>query len=449
MASDLIELYQWAIKNDLQYQSALSRYKADVLAEDIGKAGVRPHLGYSYRWKKNEYESDTKVLSFNGKANFDFIRCEDFTCLRDRLLGLEYKDTHAKYTSTESALTLTQSIYDARNISARSKGKVAATKATAEMAAADKDLVVRVVEAYLDVLRAADEKLYTFQQMESIGSQKELAAKRFELGVGKETEVYDTQAAYDMQVTVHEMAKAQHYIALRQLSNITGVEISVVYPVSENMPVEIPYPNEADHWVNLAMNQNDAIQIAEAGEQMANLEMREKKYAHLPIVNFAATYVETELDGGQGFSPAATTKAYGIEVMLPLYQGGAVTAASKQAAYRFESAKQSQLNQKLQIKTGVINLLLIIKTDVKRYYMGLKGVESSTKAYEVTSEAYKNGSGSLLDLFQAEKNFYQARRDLSSSRYDYLLDIFKLYQLTGTLSLKQLRDYNAWFHPPL
>ena len=447
IASDLLEVYAWARNSDLQYQAALSRYKAELMVRGISTAGLKPQLGYSYRWKRNEYESDAQVITF-GEADFRSIgRCEDFTCLRNEIFGLQFKDTEAKYTSRESALTLTQSIYDSKHISARAKGKVTVTKASAEMLGAEKDLLVRVVETYLDVLRAVDDKLYALQQLESIEDQKKLAVKRFELGVGKETEVFDTQAAYDTQVTVYELAKVQHYISLQNLSNITGVEMSVVFPVSENMPVEVPSPIQADHWIKLAMQKNDAIKVAEAGEKMANLELREKNYNRMPVVNFAATYVETDLDGGQGFSPASKTKAYGVEILLPLYQGGAISASSKQAAYRLESAKQNRLSQRMQIRTGIINLLLMIKTDVKRYYLGRKGLESSARAYEATSNAYKNGASNLMDLFQAEKNYYQAKKDLSTSRYDYVLNVFKLHQLTGTLSLKELRDFNAWFQP--
>lgn len=448
-AADLLEAYGWAHKNDHKYQSALLRYQSDSLASKLASASTLPQIGYSYRWKKNEYESDTKSLSYTGELSLDFRNCEDWTCVRDKLFGLQYKDTHNKYTSRESALTLTQTIYDTRRYAERFKSEVAVEKATIEIEGAEQDLVVRLVEAYLDVLRAQDDKDFARQQLDSIDAQKKFAEKRYELGVGKETEVYDAQSAYDAQLTVFELSRAQHFIKLRKLSAITGVEMATVFPVSDQMPVETPLPGDADHWVGLALQRNAAIRLAETAEKMASYERFEKRYTHLPTLNFAAAYVETDLQGGQGFSPAATSKAYGLEFHLPLYQGGAVSTASKQSAFRLEEAKEQLLSQRQQVEMAVVNLLLLIKTDVKRYQATSLTVASSRKAYEVRSRAYREGGGSLPELFQAEKNHFQARKELSSVRYDYLLNLFRLYQMTGTLSPKELTFYNAWFQPPL
>lgn len=448
-SSDLLQVYEWAKTQDLQYRAAQSRFESEALSKQIGLARTLPQVGYTYRWMRNDYESNQQTVNLTGKSVIKFQECANdpdvLGCLVYGLLGVEINTAKSAYTSSEHNLTLTQVLFDPEVGAERNKGRAMALKAAAEMAVAERDLIIRVLDAYLEVLRANDDADLAFRQLQSIGEQQQLVQRRFDLGVGKETEVYDAQSAYDVQVMAYEMTRTRQFVALYKLSQMTGIELSEVETLSPALIVEMPEPNDIQHWVNLALNNNDAIKVAEAFEKVAFYEMRKHNMNNLPRVMFAANYNETELTGGQGFQPASTSTAFGVEVRVPIYTGGAIHNARKQAAYRETEARDNVAMQKNRVETAMVSAMLMIKNEVERFYARKRAADSSSRSMEITQRSYAEGGSSFLDLLQVQKHYYEAQQQLSHARYDYIKRMFELKQLAGTLSATDVRDYNAWF----
>lgn len=447
--SDLLQVYEWAKTQDLQYKAAVARFESEALSKQIGLARSLPQVNYSYRWMRNDYESNQQTVNLTGKSVIKFQECgqsaDVLSCLVQGLLGVEISTANSTYTSQESNLTLTQVLFDPDVNAERAKGRAIAVKAAAEMAMAERDLIMRVVNAYFEVLRANDDAALAFQQLQSIGEQQQLVQRRFDLGVGKETEVYDAQAAYDVQVMAYEAMRTRQFVALYTLSQMTGIEITEVNSLSPALIVEMPEPNDIQTWVNTALEHNDMIKVAEALESVSFHEMRRHNLNNLPRVMFAANYNERELKGGQGFQPASTSAAFGVEIRVPLYTGGAIHNARKQAAYRETEARDNVAMQKNRVETAMVSNMLMMKNEVERFYARKRAADSAGRSLEITQRSYAEGGSSLLDLFQVQKNYFEAQQQLSHARYDYIKRMFELKQLAGTLSVNDVRDYNAWF----
>lgn len=450
-SSDLLQVYQWARTHDLQYRAAQSRFEAEAISKNIGMARSLPQLSYNYRWMRNEYESNQQTINLSGKSVIKFQECAEspdvLSCLVQGLLGVEITTANSTYTSSESNLTLTQVIFDPDVTAERAQGRAMALKAAAEMSMAERDLIMRTLDAYLEVLRANDDAGLAFRQLESIADQQKIVTRRYELGVGKETEVYDAQAAYDVQVMAYEALRTRQFIALYHLSQMTGMEILDVQPLSENLIVEMPEPVDIQSWVVMAIERNDGIKMAEALERVAYYDMRRHNTSRLPRVMVAANYNERELKGGQGFQPASTSTAFGVDVRLPLYHGGALHYARKQAAYRETEARDTLAMQKNRIETAVVSAMLTIKNEVERFYARKRAADSASRSMEITQRSYTEGGSSFLDLLQVQKHYYETQQQLSHARYDYIRRVFELKQLAGTLTINDVRDYNAWFQP--
>lgn len=448
-SSDLLQVYQWAKNHDLQYKASQSRFEADVLNKKLGLSRSLPQLSYNYRWMRNDYDSNQSSLDLSGESMDRLQQCtaaaDPLHCLIQGISDLEVRDAKSRYTSNESNLSLTQVIYDPEVSNERTTGRALAVKAIAEMSMAEKSLIMRVLDAYLEVLRAADDSELAEQQLQSISDQQMITQRRFELGVGKETEVYDAQAAYDVQLMAYEVARTRHTIALYRLSQISGEEISDIQPLSENMQVTLPAAKDMQTWVNQALTHNDTIKVAEAVERVAHLEAKKHKLNRLPRVMAAANYNERDLKGGQGFQPASTSTAVGIDISLPLYHGGALHNAKKQASYKALEAQDSLAMQRENIETAVVSSLLMIKNEVARFHAKQRAAESASRSLAITQRSYEEGGSSLLDLFHVQKNYYQSRTHLSRARYDYIQHLFELKQLAGTLNVKDIESINVWF----
>lgn len=453
-STDLLQAYQWAKNNDLQYKAAQSRFEADVLNKQLGLSRSLPQLSFSHRWMRNDYRSNHASLDWSDDAMERLQQCtgvvaaNQLDCVIQGITSLEVSDTKSRYTSNESNLTLTQVIYDPEISSERATGRALAVKAIAEMAMAEKSLIMRVLEAYLEVLRAADDSKLAEQQLQSISEQQQFIQQRFELGIAKETDVYEAQAAFDAQSLAYAAMRTRYTIALYRLSQITGETIEAVQPLSGHMQVEPLADTDMQAWVNQALARNDAIQVAEALERVAHHEAKKHKLNRLPRVMAAANYNERDLKGGQGFQPASTSTAFGVEVRLPLYHGGALHHAKKQASYKALEAQDSLALQREQIETAVVSSLLMMNNEIERFYSKQRAAESASRSLAITQRAYEEGGSSLLDLFQVQKNYYESRAQLSHARYDYVQRLFELKQLSGSLSKEDVVALNQWFEQP-
>ena len=451
-AFDLIDVYRYAKKNDPQYQAALSRYKVDSLAKELGSALIQPNIVFSYGWNKNEYEASESTLIFTGNVSFDFNDClqigdteDQVSCALQRLSGFEVGRQRDSYQSRDASLSLTQTVFDMEKFIEQDIARATAHRAALEKQQAEKDLILRVLDTYLLVLRNQNELEYTRQQLSSINTQLVLAKNRFELGVGDEITLFDAQAAYDAQLIAVDAAQLTYDNSLRQISHLTNIRVSSVAGLSEQMPILEPSPADHKSWVKTANRYNDNLRIAMQAEKLAQFDLRKAKSARLPTVDFGATYRENELSGGQGFIPGARTTVYGFNVNVPIYLGGRIGTTQKQAAYQLEESQFRVTDQRKKLEVQVINALMVAKADVKRYAAFKRAARSYERALIVREQAYKDGAISLPELFDAQQDYFDAKKKLASARYDYVSNTIQLSYIVGILSEKELSELNAWF----
>lgn len=446
-AEDLLALYVQAQTHDYPYLMAVSQYQGDLMVKDLGLSRYKPSLSYRYRIAENRYKSDQQSLMVT--EGFDPSQCsgtaqEIAECVA---AGLSYEGRDSDYQSQEHVVLLSQPIYDSARVADKQKSDVLAVQAHVQLKLAEQELIMRLLERYLHVLKARDDVTLAQQQLQSTEDEKTQAQRRFRLGVARETEVFDAQAAFDSQITAYDLAQAQLQIALRLLSDMVGFAVRIDYGLSEFMPVVMPEPLALDAWLALAQAHSEQLKMVQLSEQVAYKEYQKKQRARWPKVMALASYSESDLKQGQGFTPAASNSALGLELSVPIYNGGSMGAEKKQAAYRLQEAKQRRLNQLQWMNTEVSNTYLLMATDIKRFQARSRSLKSAQRALDATRDAYYDGVSSLLDLLQVQRHFYRTKRDLAASRYDYLLHLFKLRQVSGTLSLQHLQQLNQWLLP--
>jgi outer membrane protein len=437
-ADNIIDIYQQARLHDAQYQKALLKYKGDVLTIAMSRSRYLPHVNFTHRYAHNDYESDQLDVS-----QLDISACADVTCVINRVDQLNQKGTQSSYDSQQAALVLTQPIYDATLLADNKKAEAFVESSKQELLAAEKELIMRVVAVYLSVLKAEDEKQALLAQIDSTRKLKTVAKKRYELGVGKESQMYEAEAYYDAQTLALLSADAAYDFSLNSLRQLVGGEVNKLMLLADFEPEPLHFKT-LEEWQQQAQVNNNAIQAAKALEQVSYFELRAKSRASLPKVQFAASYIDENLSGGQGFSPESTSTAYGIEMKWPLYQGGGVSAARKQAAYRLQESQENLRLLQQNIDSSILRTVLAIEIDIKRY-KAAKRVEKSTQSMNnVATKAYQNGSGTMAAWFETEKKLIAAKQQLNNIRFDYIEHRLSLLRLSGELSIKDLEVINAW-----
>lgn len=406
-ADDLLQIYQQALTKDPKLlQSAAAR---DAAQEAIGasRASLLPQIALSAKY-------------------------EDFNNNRDA----------ADYDGTSGAIRLSQSIYDRTNWLSLDSAELTATQADAAYNAAKQGLMLRVADAYFDILLAMDNLEQVQATKKAISRQLEQTKQRFAVGLTAITDVHEAQAEYDSVIADEIVTKNNLQNSYETLRTITGMyhnDLSLLN-TKRFSPVD-PTPESSDDWVDLAQERNLQLLIQRLGVDIAKLKIDNAKAKHLPTLSFTATQAT---DNTKGFSSPDSFDATSLmlEVAVPIYTGGAITSGVKVAQAQYVQTSE-QLNETYRsVVSNTINaynnVFASIST-VKAYEQTVISRESSLQA---TEAGFEVGTRTIVDVLNSTRSLYSAKSLLSQARYRYILSVLNLKQAAGTLSEDDLEMVN-------
>ena len=328
--------------------------------------------------------------------------------------------------------------------SAKSSVKAASMQLEAE----SQDLIVRVIEAYLNILRTKDRLDTTSAEVTAVQRQLEQVQQRFEVGLVAITDVLESQAVYDSTVVRRIQAESDHDLSFETLITLTGRSYDQLARLSQTLPIVDPNPKDEEEWVATALRSNLGIKAAAAQLAAARSDVRARRSDHLPTIDATATYADS-VTGGQNFfggvgDTTTENTIYALSLTVPLYRGGAVRSKVREANARVVQSQEQLLNQKRTVTRNTRNLFKSVATDVVRVEARLKAIRSSQSALEATETGYEVGTRNIVDVLQAQQRLFSTQFDYADSRYNYVVNLMRLKQATGKLTQEDLEELNQF-----
>lgn len=312
---------------------------------------------------------------------------------------------------------------------------------------ARQDLILRVAEAYFGVLRALDDLRFARTEKEALQQQLTQAEQRFEVGLIAVTDVYEAQAGFDA-------ARAQEIAALNQRNNaiealrvITGRYLTDLAAVGPNLPLLTPEPNDVELWTNTGLEQNLGVQIAQLTTDIAEKDIKRAEAGSLPSLDLVGSHTYSDSGGGVFGGTRTHDSAFGVQLNLPIFQGGLVLSQTRQARAQYQQALDQLLLQRRETQRQTREAFLGILTSISRVEALRQAVVSGRVAKEATDAGFEVGTRTAVDVVVAVRNVTQQERDLSFERIRYLVDILRLKQAAGTLSDADLMEINRLLVP--
>jgi outer membrane protein len=321
--------------------------------------------------------------------------------------------------------------------------------AQADLDAAEQDLIVRVSQAYFDVLTAQDTLTTTRANKTFITEQLASAKRNFEVGTATITDTREAQARFDLataQELVAENDLRTKRIALDTLVGRTNTEPK---PLATPVVLPSPVPANAEEWVTVADNQHPTVRKARVGLEVATLETAKAKAGHLPTVDAVASVGSTRADGtslaaGNGKTNTGTV---GLQLNWTLFAGGAIQNRVKETLALEEKAKNDVEAARRGVAQGTRVAYFGVQSGLSQV-KALEAAESSSKlALEATQLGYKVGVRVNLDVLNAQTQLFSTQRDLAKARYDVLRAGLKLRQASGQLAPTDLDSVNRLLAP--
>ena len=423
MAADLMQVYRDAIENDPSFAAARSTLDAGREKMPQARAGLLPSLTLSGNTVWNENDIKTGLSSNTLSSNFN---------------------------SNGYNVSLSQPLFRWQNWVAYDQSKIQVALAEANFTQARQDLILRVAQAYFDVIYA-NENLRAVQANKSaISQQLASAQKNFEVGTATITDTHEAQARFDL-ATAQEIA-AENDLEIRQrtLQSIVGKEPGVLAPPRKDANLNPPQPADMKQWVEAAEQGSITVQVQQANADIADREVSRQRGGHYPTVDLVANVGENNGLSASGISFTKINTEFqniGVQVNIPIFQGGQVMSRQREAsanrataASALEGAKRNAALAARQYYLGVVNGLAQVRALKAAMVSSQSALESNKLGYEV-------GVRINIDVLNAENQVYVTRRDFAKSVLDTLMAQFRLKAAVGALGEDDVAAVNALLDP--
>ncbi len=419
-ATDLMEVYAMAERNDAELRAASASYNAIRQQVPQSRAGLLPQLSGTVR-------SSTATNEIEDSAFFSNIPGRD-----------EDSDIFG-YT-----ISLRQSIYNHSFWQRLKQANANVAKAEAEYQATRQNLILRTATAYFNVLAAIDNLEFAEAEKTSVGQQLEQSKQRFDVGLIAITDVKESQAQYDQAVASEIAARNQLSNTREALWTITNFYPERLNPLSADMPLLEPQPTDKQQWVDKALNENLSLLAAGFERTAAKREVSIQRSGHYPSLDLVANREFSDTEGGNFGSSEQTNTLVGVELSIPILQGGGVSAKVKEAVYNLEASRERQEATRRQVIQQTRDAYQNVIAGISRSKALKQALVSSQAAYEATEAGFEVGTRNSVDVLISLRNTFAAKRDHAQTRYEYLLDTLRLKQAAGNLSQGDLEAINRW-----
>ena len=341
-------------------------------------------------------------------------------------------------------LTFTQPLFRYQNWIQYEQSSFQVKQAEATFGQAYQDLIVRVAQAYFDVLAAQDTLGLVRAQREAISEQLAQAKRNFEVGTATITDTHEAQARYDLNGAQEIAAQNDLESKRRALQLLTGKEPAELRPLRADIKLTPPNPNDMQTWVDLAEKQSYQVQIAESAGEVAALEAKRSTAAHLPTLDFFATHGQT----GQNATTESTVgrdttqTVIGLQLAMPLFQGGALTSRDRETAALANRAKEDLENARRNAALSARQNYLAVINGIAQISALEQALVSSQSALDSNKLGYEVGVRINIDVLNAQQQLFLTRRDLALARYNTITNNLRLKAAAGSLREDDLAEVN-------
>ncbi|QKT03218.1 TolC family outer membrane protein [Ectothiorhodospiraceae bacterium 2226] len=349
------------------------------------------------------------------------------------------------FTSYSYQLRLAQPLYDAAVRPAIDQAEAGVARSEAELELVHQSLMLRVSEAYFGILAARDTLEFAQAEQRAIERQLEQAQERFEVGLVAITDVHEARARFDLAQAQVIAAENQLALAREALREIIGEQPDPVAPLAADLPLQRP-AEAADQWVDAARTRNPRVTALEQAVASARAEIDRRGAGHRPRVDLVGTqsYSDRALTI-PGASPTdRRSTLVGIQLNVPLYQGGAISAAVRQAHHQLATAQEQLEQERRALERESRAAYLNVVAGISQVHALEQAVVSNETALEATQAGFEVGTRTAVEVLNAQQELFRARRDLAQARYQFVLDGLRLKLAAGQLAPEDLEQLDRW-----
>ena len=419
LAIDLVTAYRQAEKNDPTFEASRHGHDANRTRIAQTRAGLLPELRLTGRTDRAD-----------GEVSFDQTPAVERS-IRSHDLRLE----------------LTQPLIRVQNWAAYNQARLLVVQSEAQLALARQELILRVAQAYFDVLSAEDNVQVAQAQKQAVNAQLDLVTRGQRAGTSTITDVHEARSRADLAESQAIAARNELEVKRSLLEQVVGTPPGNLTPLRANTALPAPAPANLQAWTRAAREHHPTVLASRSGVEIAEREVTRAKAGHYPTLDLVAStgrdYSAGGLTSPTNLETRSETTRVGVTMNFPLFAGGGVNARVQEAqslVYKaraeHEAARRRAEHEARQAYSGVLN------GQAQMIAMG-QAVKSSESAVQGNRIGHRVGTRLSVDVLNAEQQLYAAQRDLARARYETLMQGLRLKAAAGRLGPDDLQAVNT------
>lgn len=417
-ALDFLQVYELAIKNDPDILAAQYEYLAVLDTRAQSRSALLPNIALDVFTQQVSQDRNSTTNNTTGNISGNF-NTEGYT------------------------LSLTQSIYNHDLYLKLEQTDLSIASSTADFESQKQTLILRVAEAYFNVLAAIDNLAFAQAEQKAIGEQLEQTQQRFAVGLIAITDVKESQAQYDLSLASEILAENTLAISREALRSIIGETPNDLNPLSTSFPLLTPEPRNINSWVNTSRQNNLSLKTAQYAYDIAAKQVGISRADHYPSLNLNVNHRAIDTISDTLNSESKNTSVM-LNLSIPIYSGGLTQASTRQAVAQKERSKALREKNLRSVIKQTRDSYLGVTTSIAQVNAFEQALISTQSAYEATQASFEAGSRTTVEVLAALQEQYRAERDYAQSRYNYILNILRLKQAAGILSAQDVAQINRW-----
>lgn len=405
---DLAQAWRLTVLNDPGYQAALSARAAAETERRQGRAAILPQVQAGYSRSRITGTQTQYAMGRSATGELD-------------------------YDSTSMYVQLQQPVINIGRYADYRRGVARAKLGEAEFRQREQETALLLAETYFEALRAETQWQLTVQLAESLRKQAVAQDRLYEANEGDRIDAQETRSRLALAESEEIRARDAREVALRELESMVGRAVDAIAGLAADFqPIALEPPALRD-WVELARQQNPAVQVAREQVLLAETELSRATSSFMPTLDLVASWAKADSENLSSLSQRTNTWAVGLNANIPIFSGGYDSANRARASAELEEARQ---NLRVAEEAAI--------AEATRQYTALVGgeeriralevaVESSEQSLVAAQESYRYGIRSNVDVLRSQDRLYEGRSELANATIDYLFAAAAIQAVLGYL----------------
>ncbi len=426
-SATLGDVYELALTNDPQLKIDEATFNANKEIKNKAMAGLLPKfsLRAGTTWNENKNTQNTSLFTDTQGSNSNYY-----------------------------SANLIQPIFRVDTWFQFSQGKALGEAAEAKFALSQQETIIRISNVYFNLLKAKKNLEVARLEEQSIKKQRDRTKRLYEEGISSKSEYQEAQAFYDLATVSKIASEGQLEFAREAMISIIG-DAPDIKDLNDDFPVSKPDPIEQDQWAELALANSFTLKASKLNAMAAKKNSQAKLASHFPDIDLVASITQNNSRGIVGFNPATDPPVtygpngieqtrYSLEFNWPIVTGGLLHAERREAKALAEQADQQELLTERFVIRDVKTKFTSVLTNLANVSARKASLKSSNFALKATMVGYEENTRNIVDLLNAEKNYFSAQRDLIAAKYDYIISTLELKLASGILSPADIYEISGY-----